>query len=130
MKIRYSFVTKEIIEIEVNDELSQAIQEIEKQERTNNRKETRKHNSIEELHDKYGFQAVYKKEETDFVFNNAKLADVYNKLKPRQKDLVHRVFFNGWKHKEVAQEQGVTEVAISKQIKVIKKKFRAIFEKG
>ncbi|GHU98395.1 hypothetical protein FACS1894211_02070 [Clostridia bacterium] len=64
MKVKYTFATKETVEVEVNDELAQEIKELDRKEYNSNKKETRRHCSADAHFEKFGFEII---DETDFV---------------------------------------------------------------
>ena len=56
-----------------------------------------------------------------------KLMNAMQKLTPKQRDLLEQIFWNGKTQEELAEEQGVTQSAISKQFDRIKKKIKKYF---
>ncbi len=47
MEIKYEFVTGEVLEIEVEDSMGEVLLEFDRQERNNDRRETRRHMSLD-----------------------------------------------------------------------------------
>jgi hypothetical protein len=64
MKIKYTFATRDTVEIEVNDGLGKEIKELDQKEYNSNKKETRRHCSADAHYEKFGFEIADK---TDFV---------------------------------------------------------------
>lgn len=129
MNIKYEFLTGEVIEVEVADNIGEVLIEIEKDDYNSDRRETRRHNSIEGKQEKkLQFQAagadivtiIEEKEVSDNLHN------ALNKLLPQQKDLVQKVYFEGMSIAEIALNEGVGESAIRDRFKRIYKKLKNI----
>ena len=133
MIIKYDFLCKltgEVMEIEVNDELGKVVEEIEKEEFKNNRTETRRHICISELEE----QGYYIADDSDTFDETVKsvqykkLMAAIKELQPQQQKLLFRVYWKMEKQKEIAAEEGVSEMAISNRMKRIMKKLKNFFE--
>ena len=127
MKIRYQFAT-ETVEVEVSEELSNIIVDLNRQEYNNHHKETRRHCSLDafNLDD-----ALFPSEEDIEAEVVAK--DQYNRLyaaiallEPQQKELVRQVFFEDRKIVDIAAEEGVSEAAIRNRLKKITQRLKKI----
>ena len=132
MIIKYDFLCKltgEVTEIEVNDELGKIVEEIEKDEFKNNRTETRRHKYISELEEQ-GYYIADDIDTFDEVVKSVqykKLMDAIEELQPQQRELLFRVYWKREKQKEIAAEEGVSEMAISSRMKRIMKKLKNFF---
>lgn len=131
MKIRYQFVTGEAVEFEVPDTIGKVVIAIDKDMQNSDRRETRRHNSVEELEgkgqqfydeDSNTEEAVMKSEE------NAMLLKALEQLLPQQRVLVHKVFFEGRAMVEIAREEGVSAKAIQDRVNKIKARLKTIIE--
>ena len=127
MNIKYEFVTGEVVEIEVSDYIGEVSIEIEREDFNINRKETRRHNSIEVMEEQGNqfkdhkidvFSEVEEKEISD------NLHKALNKLLPQQKELIEEIFIKEKPIVKVAEEHGVTEAAIRNRLKKIYKKLK------
>lgn len=127
MNIKYEFVTGEVVEVEVSDYIGEISIEIERENFNINRKETRRHNSIEVMEEQGSqfkdhkidiFSEVEKKEISDSLYK------ALNKLLPQQKELIEEIFINEKTIVKVAEEHGVTEAAIRNRLKKIYKKLK------
>lgn len=122
MKISYKFVTGEAVEIEVEDAIGESVAELESRSYKLDRKETRRHKSYS---DDNGKRDIIVDESVDVEgdalrrVENAKLMNALEKLLPKQRELVRKVFFEGVSETEIACEMGVSQQAISKQLKAI-----------
>ena len=129
MNIKYEFLTGEIIEIEVSDDIAEVAIEIERDTYNSNRRETRRHNSIEDMEGQ-GLQfddkgvavtTIVEEKETNEALHNA-----LDKLLPQQKELVQKVFFQGMSIVQIARAEGVNEAAIRNRLNKIYKKLKNI----
>jgi len=140
MKIKYTFVTGEIIEIEVDDCLGAEIQAIDHQANLKDRAETRRHHSIEQLGEqgnhfadpKSNIAALIELKETiaELRSDLEKLRAVINSLQPQQQELVKQIYFEGKSMAEIARTEGVTPKAIQDRMNKIKNRIRNNFEKS
>ena len=127
MKIEYTFVTGEKIEIEVDEELSQEIEQIESKEKSNNRREGRRHQSYSDDNDK---RDSFVDETVDVEGNayqnidNAKLKAAIGSLLPHQRKLIQEVFLAERSIADIALEDGVNEAAIRDRLKKIYRKLK------
>jgi len=140
VKIKYTFVTGEIVEIEIDDCLGAEISEIEHKSDLKDRAETRRHHSIEQLGEqgihfadpKSNIAAVIELKETiaELRSDLEKLRKAILALQPQQQELVQQVFFEGKSMAEIARAEGVTPKAIQDRINKIKNRIRNYFEKS
>lgn len=132
MKIKYSFITGETLEIEVASDIGCVIASIEHDQTLRDRAETRRHASYEALAavgfniaDKMaGPDAVIERKESiaEYLAALAKLRDAVALLLPQQQELVRKVFFAKRSIAGIAAEEGVGESAIRDRLKRIYKK--------
>jgi len=140
VKIKYTFVTGEIIEIEVDDCLGAEIQAIDHQANLKDRAETRRHHSIEQLGEqgnhfadpKSNIAALIELKETiaELRSDLEKLRAVIHSLQPQQQELVKQIYFEGKSMAEIARTEGVTPKAIQDRMNKIKNRIRNNFEKS
>jgi RNA polymerase sigma-70 factor (ECF subfamily) len=129
MIIKYEFLTGEVVEVEVADDIGEISVEIDRNIYNSNRRETRRHNSIFTMEEK-GHQLkddscnievdLEEKERTE----NLKRA--LEKLLPQQRDLIQKVFYEELSIVEIAKQEGVSEAAIRNRLKKIYKKLKKI----
>ena len=133
MIIKYDFLSElagEMTEIEVDDELGKIVKKIEKNERKNDRTETRRHKYLSELEE----QGYYIADDNDTFEEDVrsvqykKLMTAIKELQPQQQELLFRVYWKKEKQKKIAAEEGVSEMAISNRMKKIIKKLKKFFE--
>ena len=127
MKIKYEFATGEVIEIEVEETIEDVVIKLEREEYNGNRKETRRHVSYSDDNDKK--EALVDKTANVEVIaewneDKEKLKTAISQLKPHQHELVQKIFYKGLSETEVARAMGVSQQAISKQLKVIYKNIK------
>lgn len=128
MKIKYTFVTGETKEIEIDERIHMASEEINAQIKSNDRRETRRHTPID--NEEFGFAVDHGVDiEADCILSadKTKLHKALGQLNAQQKDLVRRVFFNGEQLKDIAKEYNTTYQAIQNRLKKILAKLRKDF---
>lgn len=96
MKIKYTFVTGEKVEIEVNNEFSEIMVELESEIKNNDRKETRRHEGLD-LSDKNHKNNDLNTDICGKVLKNLdkdKLYAALTKLTPQEQDLIHKLYLD------------------------------------
>lgn len=121
MKIRYQFVNGDVSEIEVDDALGEVLLDLDRQEYNNNRKESRRHYSLE--------SRIYEGEDYGSEDENlSRFADLESirsamrELTPRQHLCVYAYFFEGKKYTEIARELGIHESTVRESVRSALKK--------
>ena len=121
MKIRYRFVNGDVSEIEVDDTLGEVLLDLDRQEYNNNRKETRRHYSLE--------SRIYEGEDYGSEDENlSRFADLESiqsamrELTSRQHICVYAYFFDGKKYTEIARELGIHESTVRESVRSALKK--------
>ncbi len=130
MKITYKFVTGEIVEVEVPEEVGEVSIEIDREIRNSDRRETRRHNTLSVMEEK-GFQfedETNVEEQVDVNIRDEKLNQAIEKLLPKQKELVQKVFYEDTPIVEIAREEGVSEAAIRNRLKKIYTKLEKMLD--
>ena len=126
--IMYKFADGKVSTVEVSDEFYETYQEIEKAEKLANRKETRRHVSIEslvEVGQEPSITDEYFKDDGSFEnMDNEKLQYAISHLLPTQQDLIRRVFFEGQSVSEIAKADGIAVCSVSKKLARIYKKLK------
>lgn len=129
----YEFLSKipgEVTEVEVDEELGKYIAEMDEAAAKIDRKETRRHTYMSELEEK----GRYIPDDSN-PLDDALKAELHKalmvaieKLQPQQKELLIRVYWNKELQKNIAAEEGVSEMAISSRMKRIIKKLKKFLE--
>lgn len=112
----YRFVdgTKSVVAVE--DKLFAFLKGLDKAEKYGNRKETRRHVSLDELRDNGMDVPVFDEHTFGELFANLpneELFEAVKNLAVEQKELLKKVFYERKKLKEIAKEQKVTPQLIS-----------------
>lgn len=119
------------VEIEVSDEFARQYEQIEADEKRVNRKETRRHQSLETLIES-GFQIVDQESDIEEkAFQNDDIAQLYKAfavLTEEQKWLIQQVFYYDRKQSEIAAELGIDPTAIRNRLRKIYDKIKKIFQ--
>ena len=120
------------IDIEVTDEFALQYEQIEADEKNINRKETRRHQSLETLIES-GFQIADPESDIEEkTFQNDDIEQLYKAfevLTEEQKWLIQQVFYYNRKQSEIAAELGVDATSIRDRLRVIYKKIKKFFSK-
>ena len=128
--IKYE-VNGTFVEVEVSDEFARQYEQIETEEKRVNRKETRRHQSLETLVES-GFQIVDQESDIEEkAFQNDDIEQLYKAfavLTEEQKWLIQQVFYYDRKQSEVAAELGIDPTAIRNRLRKIYDKIKKIFQ--
>lgn len=121
MVIKYKFLDNTTSEVEIDDELGKHITEMNEADYNLNRKETRRHDYISELEEN-GHYIADDSDPLDDVLKAERIKELMaaiEKLLPEQKELLIRVYWNNELQKNIAAEEGVSEMTISRRMKKI-----------
>lgn len=129
MLTKYKFLDREKIEINVSDKIGKRILQIENEIKNNNRRETRRHQSlIEDRADLIADESINIEEE--FLKQNDvdKLHKAISKLKPSEQEIIHKLYLD--KHPmtqaEYAKILGITENAVKQRVKWLRNKLKKL----
>ena len=129
MLIKYKFLDGEKIEINVSDKIGKCILQIENEIKNNNRRETRRHQSlIEDRADLIADESINIEEK--FLKQNDvdKLHKAISKLKPSEQEIIHKLYLD--KHPmtqaEYAKILGITENAVKQRVKWLRNKLKKL----
>ena len=129
MNIKYEFVTGEKLEIEVNEDIAGISIEIERKTCKSERRETRRHNSIDSM-EEAGFQFKDNNGDIEVKVEEAETTDevksAIKTLLKSQQDLIEKVFYKNMKIVDIAASEGVTEAAIRNRLNKIYRKLKKI----
>ncbi len=130
MEIKYEFVTGEVLEIEAEDALGEVLLEFDRQEKNNERRETRRHMSLDGMD--FEGEWFVSSEDTEGAAlcqeDMGRLTQALKMLSPEQRELVLKVYFNGMRIVDIAREEGVGESAVRDRIRRIHKKMKKYLE--
>lgn len=126
MKIKYEFVDGDV-ELEVSDEWASVLAELDRLERNNDKKEKRRHYSLEActyegadyaVEDK-GISALF-----EGLGDDERLNEALTHLSGKQQALIRAIYFEGISVTKYAERLGVTKGAVSQQLTTIRKKLK------
>ncbi len=115
-KVEYKFADGTESAVEVSDELHAVIEALEKEEKSSNRRETRRHVSLEELAEQCIEPPVEDVHDFGDMFGNIRNETLYaalQKLGAKKRELLYKVFFEGMTSKEIAEEEKVSYTTIT-----------------
>ena len=128
MKIKYEFAD-ETKEIEIDESTATLIKDLDRQEYNNNKKETRRHCSIEKGLE-FGIIADTSVDVEQEYIQGEELKQLHKALKTltaEQRKLVCKVFYDKQPLKEIAAEYGTTYQAIQNRLNKILERLRKNF---
>lgn len=124
-KIKYEFVDRTSCEVEVSEEFYAEYQRLEKKDRLSDRKETRRHQSLDKLSE-YDDFLIEKKEPTplDILISKEQTAAVLAVLSEKQRQAVVMFYIDSYSKKEIAKRLNVDESSVRERIESAIKKLR------
>jgi len=130
--VTYKFVDGTESTAIVSDELAAIIAQLDKEEKNNNRSETRRHTSLEWLSKRKDTEIVDRgvNLEADFILREdiITLRKAMEFLTPDQKELVYKRLYERKSFVEIAKEYGVSRQAIKDRFTKIINKLKKVFE--
>ena len=129
MKITYKFVTGEVAEVEVSEEIGAVIVDLDRQEYNNDHKETRRHYSLEgKVYE--GMDYAVEDSGLEALFagptDEERLHAAIRQLSHDQQEMVQAIFFENVSVNDYAARMGVTQSAISHRLQTVKKKLKKL----
>lgn len=118
-------------EITVTEAEGKEIIELNRIEYNDNHRETRRHVSLE-AYDPYGALVKSNADPLQEVINKEEIKQLYNsisQLKPEQQKLLMKKFWNEMKQTDIAKDEGVSKMAITKRLQTIKRHLKKILQK-
>ena len=97
MVIKYKFLTGEKIEIEVSNRFGETMLQIDNEIKNSNRRETGRHQSLNELNDKADLitgESIDIGKDILQKFEIDKLYNAMSKLKPSEQELIHKLYLD------------------------------------
>lgn len=123
----YKFADGTTSTVKVDDELFDILVEFDRQEKYGNRRETRRHISLEKLVEQCVDPPIWDEYFNDEIFGNItdeKLQCALDELSNKQRDLLAMVVLDEKSFRTIAKEKGVSKEAIRQQFLVISKKIK------
>ena len=121
MKVTYKFANGEHSDIDIDERWADELRALDRQELNNDRAQTRRHCSLNGMDYEGDLFADDGDVLSDFLKrqNAEQLCAAINSLLPQQKELLHKVFFEGQSVAGIAREENVNEAAIRGRLKKI-----------
>lgn len=131
MKYTYKFSDKENT-IEINKYWSDVLINLDKTEGANQKKESRRHYHLEACtYD--GIDFVDNNDKIEAIFKEPSKSDLLHtaisKLKPKQRELINAIYFEGISVNDYAAKEGVKQNAISMRLARAKNNLKKFLEK-
>ena len=129
MKIRYEF-TNEVIEIEVSDKWGQIIIEMNQREALNNRRETRRHESLDLSIDESEWLCSEEEDPADSITRmecGDEIEAALMGLTEKQRDVFIAVHYYGYGIAEYSRLKGIAHSTASERLKSAEKNLKKFF---
>jgi len=126
MKIKYEFVDGDV-ELEVSDGWASVLAELDRLERNNDKKEKRRHYSLEARTYEGAYYAVEDKGISalfEGLGDAERLNEALTHLSSKQQDLIRAIYFEWISVSKYADIMGISQPAISQQLKTVYKKLK------
>lgn len=120
-----------IKEITVTEAKGKEIIELNRIEYNDNHRETRRHVSLQ-AYDPYGVLVKDNADPLQETINKEEMEQLHhsiNQLKPEQQKLVMKKFWNDMKQIDIAKDDGVTKMAITKRFQTIYRRLKKNLQK-
>ena len=130
VKITYLFADGHLEELEVEQDVAETLNELDRQEYNNNHRETRRHVTFDCTEEK-SWLAVDDQRLSrllDGPPDEIRLRVAINQLEQHHRDLIIAIFYRGIKIVEYARLSGVSQSAISQQLSNAIKKLKKLLE--
>ena len=128
VNIKYRFADGHIEELEVEQEIAEALNEIDRKEYNNTQKETRRHVTFD-VSEELSWLAVDDQRLTrvlDSATEVTRLHVAISKLSTRQQTLIRDLFFHRKTQAAIAEQLGISQQAVSDQLSTIIKKLKKL----
>ncbi len=131
MKIEYKFVTGEKVCVDVNKKFESIMLELNNELNNNNRKETRRHESLS-LFDKNEKNMDITTDVFGDVSKNFEMDKLYSaiaKLKPRERELIHKLYLSKYPmtQTEYAKKLNISHAVLRKRVERVRKKLLSLY---
>ena len=130
VKILYRFADGHAEELEVEQEVAEALKELDRQEYNDNHRETRRHVTFDCTEEKSSLAVDDQRLSRllDGPPDEIRLRVAINQLEQHHRDLIIAIFYRGIKIVEYARLSGVSQSAISQQLSNAIKKLKKLLE--
>ena len=128
VKIAYRFADGHVEELEVEQEVAETINELDRQEYNNTQKETRRHVTFD-VSEELSWLAVDDQKLTrvlDGATEETRLYAAISELSTRQQTLIRDLFFHRKTQAVIAEQLGISQQAVSDQLATIIKKLKKL----
>ena len=121
-EINYKFSDGTKQTVKVSDEFYSVYEQMNNEEKSNNRKETRRHISMDYLNEnnmQFSTPTSNLFDQLIASIDSEKLNNAISKLNPMQQTLLRRVYFFNETMASISRELGISKSAVTQQMKVV-----------
>jgi len=119
MQIKYTFATKDTVEINVDDELGQIIKDLDRKEYNNNKKETRRHWSADKHFETFGIEIADELDRIEKFLSKEIWLALLKPLTAKQRELCYMRFVEKQRFSAIAKAEKVSPSAIQNRFERI-----------
>jgi DNA-directed RNA polymerase specialized sigma subunit len=119
MIIKYTFATRDTVEVEVDEKTYNEMKELDRKEYNSNKKETRRHCSADAHYEKFGVEIADERDLIAECFSHELWERLLRPLNQKQRELVYKRFAEKQKLKDIAKAENVSPSAIQNRIERI-----------
>ena len=120
------------VQIEEDEKWIAILEELDKEEASNNRKETRRHSTLDNDVDDAEWLAYEDEGLKQLLFENegdTRVQKTLKQMKSAQREILIAIYSEGIKQEEYAAKLGITQGAVSQRLATAEKNFIKIFSK-
>lgn len=135
-KIRYEFITEEIVEIEISDEWGEKLKSVNREQWRLDKREERHSVNFADLDGKENCFASFSDDPSEMIEeeryrdykadHERRIAKAFSELSENQRALLKALYEDGMSAQEYAAAAGVTPSAISHRLETIRKKLKKV----
>lgn len=135
-KIRYEFITEEIVEIEISDEWGEKLKSVNREQWRLDKREERHSVNFADLDGKENCFASFSDDPSGMIEeeryrdykadHERRIAKAFSELSENQRALLKALYEDGMSAQEYAAAAGVTPSAISHRLETIRKKLKKV----
>jgi DNA-directed RNA polymerase specialized sigma24 family protein len=119
MRVKYTFATRDTVEVEVDEKTYNEIKELDRKEYNSNKKETRRHCSADAHYENFGFEIADEKDLFAEYFSHELWERLLQPLNAKQRKLIYKRFVEKQKPKDIAKAENVSVSAIQNRFERI-----------
>lgn len=136
-KIRYEFITEEIVEIEISDEWGEKLKSVKREQWKLDKREERHSVNFADLDGKEEYFAdskddpfamIEEERYRDKADHERRIAKAFSELSGSQRELLKALYEDGMTETEYASKLGISQAAVARRLNRIKRKLEKLLK--